>query len=117
MYIETLFAQPLIWQTSFTPLVESSGPPVLSAPYGLKSVTAASSMFSRFWHGWSVHCASAGSGRKQKHNTEIAWTAVLFNLIPLVEKRTRKQVALGAEEGVSRPSKCVPRAYECQLHP
>src|SRR5258708_26124390 len=69
--------------------VESSGPPVLSAPYGLKSVTAASSMFCRFWHGWSLHCASAGIGRKQKHNTEIAWTAVLINLIPPVKKRTR----------------------------
>src|SRR6266850_2623960 len=98
MYIETLFAQALIWQTSFTPWVESSGPPVLSAPYGLKSVIAASSMFCRFWHGWSAHCASAGIGRKQKHNTEIAWTAVLLNLIPLL-KSGRESGCVGGRGG------------------
>src|SRR5882724_10257795 len=114
MYIETLFAQALIWQATFTPLTESSGPPALSAPYGRKSVTAASSMFCKFWHGWSGHCASAGIVKKQKHNTEIAWKAFLLNLIPPVKSGREARFVLGAEEGVSRRSKCVPRAHECQ---
>src|SRR5882672_3209338 len=75
--------------------MESSGPPDLSAPYGLKSVMAASSMFCRFWHGWSVHCARAGIGRKQKHKTEIAWTALLINLILPVERWTRIKLRWG----------------------
>src|SRR6266850_6043162 len=89
--------------------MESSGPPVLSAPYGLKSVTAASSTFCRFWHGWSVHCASAGIGRKQKDNTEITRTTVLFNLIPPGEKWTGIQLRWGQRRecpdagSVSRP--------------
>src|SRR6476661_6904725 len=90
--------------------MESSGPPVLSAPYGLKSVTAASSMFCKFWHGWSVHYGRARSGRKQKHNIEIIWTVDLFNLIPPL-KSGRGSSCEGAEEGMSRRLK-VCRACE-----
>src|SRR6266436_1194065 len=102
--------------------MESSGPPVLSAPYGLKSVIAASSMFCRFWHGWSVHCASAGIGRKQKHNTEIVWTAVLLNLIPPVEKWTEIQLRWGQRMecpgagSVSRlRTQCQPAKFASQI--
>jgi len=75
--------------------MEGSGIPVLFPPYALKSVIAASSMFCRFWHSWSVHWASVGIGRKQKHNTKISLTAALFNLVPLVEKWTRIKLSGG----------------------
>lgn len=49
------------------------------------------------------------------HNVESARMAVLLKIVPPVEKWTQIQLRWGAEEGMSRRSKCVPRPYHCQL--